>query len=401
MLIWLWNYMRGYVVIEVWGFSVERFVNLAAHRGIYIWNVVYTDKGVTMSVSARAFRLLKGCGRKTGCHMRIRGKHGWPFFIYKYRKRKILAAGVVLFVAAMYALSSFVWLINIEGTQRLPRHELLDALSAEGLRAGVFKRNINTKQLEKRMLNRFEDIAWIDIYIKGTTAAVRVKETIPRQEIIDRDAPCDIIAKKDGLIVSVVVSAGTPLVKPSDVVRKGGTLVSGRLEVTDEATGQPRDYAYVHAAADVTAKLYYEINLDVAFNYEEKKYTGRMEKKYSFSIFGRKINLFISGNTYKNYDKIITRRQVRLGEYYPLPFVIITEEYREFFPEIRTRSVEQAKELAERLVSRRLAREFDPAAEVTERFFEYAEREDALEVTALVATIELIGETVILAENHQ
>jgi similar to stage IV sporulation protein len=394
MLIPLWNFLRGYVVIEVAGFSVERFVNLAVHRGLYIWDLAYQDQAVTMKVSAKAFKLLRGCARKTGCKIKILRKQGWPFFAFQYRKRKILAAGVALFVAALYALSSFVWLIEVEGAQRVAPAALTRALQDAGLRPGAFKYGLDTKGLEKAMLYQFTDLAWIDIYLKGTTALVRVAETLPAPPVVDRLAPCDIVAAKDGLVVSVVVSAGTPLVKPLDVVRKGSVLVSGRLAVTDEATGQPRHFAYIHAEADITAKLYYEMNFNIPYAFDEKKYTGRQEKKYRLQLLGHEINLFNAGVSYENYDKIITRTQLRAGAYYPLPVAVVAEEYREFTPQPKTRTPAQAKELAEWLVNRRLLREFDPAATVTDQALEFAEGPEALAVTALISTLEHIGQTI-------
>ena len=40
MFLALWNYLRGYVIIYVTGFSVERFINLAVNRGIFIWDII-------------------------------------------------------------------------------------------------------------------------------------------------------------------------------------------------------------------------------------------------------------------------------------------------------------------------------------------------------------------------
>ena len=42
MFLSVWNYLRGYVTIELSGFSVERFMNLASHKGIYLWDIKNT-----------------------------------------------------------------------------------------------------------------------------------------------------------------------------------------------------------------------------------------------------------------------------------------------------------------------------------------------------------------------
>ena len=67
MFLVLWNYIRGYVIIYVTGFSVERFINLAANRGIFIWDVVPERNRVIMKASLKNIEKLKECGIKTGC----------------------------------------------------------------------------------------------------------------------------------------------------------------------------------------------------------------------------------------------------------------------------------------------------------------------------------------------
>ena len=44
MFLALWYYLHGYVMITVSGFSVERFVNMATFRGIYLWNIWFNNR---------------------------------------------------------------------------------------------------------------------------------------------------------------------------------------------------------------------------------------------------------------------------------------------------------------------------------------------------------------------
>ena len=48
MFLALWNYIRGYVIIYVTGFSVERFINMAVNKGIFIWDVIQEKNMVIM-----------------------------------------------------------------------------------------------------------------------------------------------------------------------------------------------------------------------------------------------------------------------------------------------------------------------------------------------------------------
>ena len=97
MVLNVWNSLRGYVVIEVSGFSVERFINLATHRGVYIWDVCFEDGAAQMKVSAKAFRLLRYCAKKTKCKIKIKSKNK----VDKSSRKRVIMRYVLSAVAAV------------------------------------------------------------------------------------------------------------------------------------------------------------------------------------------------------------------------------------------------------------------------------------------------------------
>ncbi|MCL2699116.1 MAG: sporulation protein YqfD [Defluviitaleaceae bacterium] len=396
MILDSWNSLRGYVVIEVSGFSVERFMNLATHKGVYIWDVSFASGAAQMKVSARAFRLLRGCARKTKCTVKIKSKHGFPFFAFRYRKRKILAWGMLFFAISVYTMSSFVWLVEVSGSERIAAADILRQAEGLGLRAGARKSAVDRDLVEQTLFARFPELTWADVSLKGTRATISIAEALPEQEIVDRTTPGHIIAKKDGLIVSMATGAGTPLKREHDVVRQGEILVSGEIIAGNAAsgheTGEIREY--VRARAEVWAKLYYDLTLVVPFAHTEKEYTGRTARGYRMNLMGRNINLINAGNRFTNYDKIRTHRQLNFGEDYPLPIIFITDECREFVPVERVRSIEQAMELGERMVSARIIREFDFETDIHDKELTFTQEENGIRVTALVTALERIDEAV-------
>jgi similar to stage IV sporulation protein len=390
MFLWLWKFLRGYVTIEVTGFSVERFMNMAAHKGIYLWNVVRSVNGVRMNVSIKGFRMLRECMLKTKCHIKIKERYGLPFVLYRYRKRKLLFAGLLLCLASVYALSCFVWLIDIQGANRIDQQQILAFCADQGLQIGAFKYKINNKSLKTALINHFHDISWINITVKGTRATIELVETLPETPVVDETTPCNVVAKKDGLITSIATSSGTPLKKQDDVVRKGEVMVSGELKATTD-DGIPVD-KLVHAYAEVWAKMYNTINLDVPFSYEEKEYTGRETTRYALIVFGKTLDTFDTPPEYTNYDRNIQRKQLNFGEDYPLPVTLVVDTYREFEPVTKTRTIEEAKELAGQIVEARMANELDPGAEILGKSVAYQETPEGLKVTALITTNERIDE---------
>lgn len=74
------------------------------------------------------------------------------------------------FAAGLYLLSSFVWVMRIEGNERLSKEELLSACREMGLYPGVRKRSVDTQAVTNGLLEDFADISWVSVGIHGTDA---------------------------------------------------------------------------------------------------------------------------------------------------------------------------------------------------------------------------------------
>ncbi len=389
MFLSIWNYLRGYVIIEVSGFSVERFLNLAAHKGIYLWDIDKTDKGIRVKVSIKGFKMLKNAAKKTHCRIKINRKQGFPFLLHKYRKRKTLALGILFFIIALYFLSSFVWTIEIAGNERISKEDLKAYCLEVGLKPGAYKNKLDLRQIENSFLNKFNDISWISINIKGTKAKVELTETILKPQMIDRNTPCDIIASKDGLIVSIVTNAGTPKVKQKDVVEKGDILVSGQLLIGEEGAETVR---YVHAAAEVKAKLWYELKLEEDIKYNEKIYTGQTKKSYSINVLNQKFNIPTTSIDYTTYDKITNIKRLDLGGDFNLPFALVIDEYREYKLNEKTRSVEEVKSLIQSKLDKLIQEKFNESVEIADKNIQYTNEGNKVVANIVITTIERIDQ---------
>ena len=395
MLLNLWQFTKGYVRLRVTGFSVERFLSMAAYRGVYLWDVRRAPDGVYVNVSVQGFRRLKGCGRKTKCRTKIVEKNGLPFIAFRYRKRKLLMGGIAFFVLALFVLSTFIWRIEIVGTESVAHDTILTFLEEQGLHTGAFKHTLDANSITRELLNHFDEISWADIHTRGTRTTVMIAEAIPRQPIIDRHTPAHVVATQDGLITGIATSSGAPLVRQNDVVRAGEMLVSGTLELGVDM-GNPST-VYVHAYAEVWARRYHNIEFTVPLAYSEKVYTGRVTTRRSVQLlFARnfRVNIPRGGISFDSYDRITTRYQPGIGGDYPLPFIIITDRYSEFTWAERTRTLEEAVELADRLLTNRILREFDFGIDIIGRQVELFETPEGLLVVALITTHERIDKQV-------
>lgn len=384
----LFSFLQGYLIISVSGFSVERFINLAMNRNIYLSDITYKGTYVTMRVSIKGFKLLKPIAKKTKCKIKIVEKKGLPFYMFKYRKRKILALGIIFFLFSIYILSTKIWLINIEGIERVYYNELMSFVNNEGLYLSANKSDIDTLQIQEDIINAFDEIAWVNINLKGTKATIQIKETIVKKEADKSTTPSNIIATKDGIIDTIVVSNGTAVVKPYDVVKKGDILVEGTIKVKEDEFGILK--TYVPSNAEVLAKTYYNYHFTVPYDYEYKEYTGKQIVDNRYKIFEKSLDLLQRDISYKNYTRTSVYNELDLGENYPLPFIVIKDTYKEFNPVIKTRSIEETKEKALEIVDNKILMELAFDVNIVDKSVKLSENSEGIEVFVSIEAVENI-----------
>lgn len=396
MVLKAWTFLRGYVAVEVTGSSVERFLNMAANRGTYIWDINPIKNGIQMHCSIKGFKMLKTSAQKTKSRLKVSGRYGLPFILYRYRRRKILMGGIAFFVLFLYVMSSFIWRIDIEGNERVSTEAILQFSEGHNLRVGAYKRNVNNKNLSREILSYFPDIGWADVHTRGTRTTIIVSEIIPEQPRIPRDIPCNVIAARDGLITSIVTASGIPKVRQNDVVQEGDILVSGELPIESEHTGQSTTI-FVHAYAEVWAKMYTPFQFNVPMSYTHKAFTGNERVHHTLQWLAgqqRSINLFHGRIPFTNYDKMVSHNQPGASGDYPLPFIWTQATYREFIPETRHRTLDEAKAMADRIITDRIIREFDFHIDIVNKQVQFDEFPDQLVVSVLITINQRIDKAV-------
>lgn len=350
MLIRLLKYLKGYVHIRVEGYSPERFLNLCSHHDILLWGIENKGNAYEMFVSVAGFRRLKPLVKKTKTRLVIQDKHGLPFFLHKYRKRKMFFIGVVLCICMIFLLSRFIWNIHIDGNYSRTTGVILDYLDEKGVYHGIPKNDVDCEKIETDIRKQFNDIIWASAEISGTRLIIKVKENTDtnlnkEQKKTGHLDPTDLNANKNALITKIITRAGVPAVKEGDVVKKGDLLVSGRVEVLDD-NGEVGAYQYCAADSDIYAKTYYSYKEQFSMKHTIKTYTGKEKKKLHVKLFNRIFSLGFGKISYEHHDRITSEKQLKLGESFYLPISIGNDVYREYETKEVFYTEKEAKALA-------------------------------------------------------
>lgn len=380
------NHILGYVRIKVEGVFLERFLNICISKKIFIWNVKrHKATMLYANIGIKEFKEIKNIARKTKSHIKIEGKKGLPFIIHKYRRRKVFLILFCIVIFAMITMSNFIWNIDIEGTKNIPDNEILQAVKEQGLKIGVLKHGINTTKIINKIRLEREDISWIGIDIKGTNVIIKIKETKQAPEIIDNSEVCNIIADKTGIITKINVQEGMASVGVGDLVQKGEVLVNGFLD------GQYTDRRYVHARAEIEAKIWYSKKKKFYFNEQIPVDTGDVENKYSIKINNFKINFYKTLSKFEKYDTIITKKKIMVFPNFYLPIEIIKKTNKEYKIVDKTYTEAELIEQSTKKLETKILEEIKEQNRISNKQVNTYQEDDGVVIEVIYEVIEKIG----------
>lgn len=275
----LFNYLRGYLVVEITGVTTEKLINLCTYKGIYLWDIKWRKNSIISKIHIDDFRRVRPLARKTHCSIKIKGRYGLPFFVYSIRNRKMLLAGGLLFCICLYVMSSFIWFVRVSGLTSLQEETVLNIVRQAGLKPGVQKNRLDLKHVEHLLLLQIPEISWTGITIQGTRAVVEIAEKT--MEPVQDKTPAHIIASKDGLMEEIIALVGETAVQRGETVRKGQVLISGTImpRIKDEAgnmvqapNGQPQQ---IRAQGITKARIWYQAYGESSMIKQVRQRTGR------------------------------------------------------------------------------------------------------------------------------
>lgn len=346
----LLRYFSGYVRVHLSGYATERFLNLCANHNIDIWDMIHGEDFYEFSMNLKDYFSIRPLVRKTKTRIRIIQKVGLPFFLFRYRKRKLFLGGMALGIGIIYIFSCYVWNVEICGNSTLSKETLCRYLESEKVHIGSRKKDIQCEELEAQIRQHFPEVIWTSVRLEGTKLTVDIKENLvttdsKSEQNENENEGEDLVADKKAVIESIVTRSGVPQVKAGDKVKKGKILVLGRIEILNDA-GEVTDYRYCKADADIIAKTTYSYEYRVPKQIKQKVFTGKEKNQYTLWYDTQYQKLPSLGKTYRLYEKETEKKQLRIMKNFYLPFYLQKDCYKEYEKKNHNVSKEEAKQLA-------------------------------------------------------
>jgi similar to stage IV sporulation protein len=291
------KWLRGYVLCRAVSGSWERFMNMCRFHGIAIWNVKKEEK-LQFCVPRSEFKTLKPIAKKTGVKIHIVKKSGFPFVWNGWVSDWTFYSGVLLFLAVLFVLSSFVWEITYQGQNTYTKETLSKTVEAMDVYPGMRRSRLDCDAIEKQIRQIYPDISWVSAEEKGSVLQISIKEGEKTVVHEDENNPSHLTAANDGVVEQIVVGRGTAAVKAGQKVKKGDVLIRGIVPVTDDNDEVVENLA-VSAKGDVTLLVTEEVKEEISLTHKIKEYTGRTVSSWQIG-FGDRI--FFIKNPFKQLD---------------------------------------------------------------------------------------------------
>lgn len=380
------SYIIGYVRVQVEGYYIERFINICTNNKIVIWNLK-RDKNIDLYLNVRTkdFKEMINAAKRTKCKVKILKKKGAPFIAHRYKKRKLFVTLLIMIILLIGISSNFVWNVEIKEEDGKEIAGLIEDLEECGLKSGIPKYKLDTKELINNIRLKRQDIAWIGIELKGTNAIVKVVKSDEKPDIIKEEEYCSIVADKAGIITKISAQNGTAQVKVGDTVNVGTTLISGWME------GKYTGIRYVHSKGEIQAKVWHTKSKKIYLNQEIKEETGNIENKYSIKINNFKINLHKGVSKFEIYDTINEEKKFKIFSDFYLPISIIKMTNKEERKVQKTYTIEEAKNIGISELEEELQNEIENKENIVNKNINIYENEDNIEVYVTYEVLEDIG----------
>ena len=310
----VWRFLNGYVTVTVEGFFLEKFTNLCAINSLPFWNVKrYGNAKMVGRTTINGFKQMRFQARKCGCRLSIGKKRGTPFFLHKYRRRKLFAFGFLIFLVCIRVAGMFVWNVEVSGNESVPSEDILTILEELGVKRWALKDSLDVRELANLFMVKSKGISWVGIDLNGSKVNVEVVEKPKVPEKIDNDIACDIVATKPALIVSLDVYKGTSKVSVGDVVDSNTVLVTGIMEMKQF----PEKTEEVHALASIKGKVWYERTRGLKLS--ELRENSQVEEFAYKLAYGNILDKMSNGAEILNASKSVTYSEEKV-------FVTVTVE---------------------------------------------------------------------------
>lgn len=287
----------GKITIEVVVVNPERLLNIFWSNGIKVLNVKKINIAtLRLEIQYLDYKKVVDIVERVGGKVKVLSGRGFIFLLGKLKKQISLVVGAVLFIAILYFLSTYIWVVEINVKKNISPFEVRQQLMSLGIKSGIRKSDIDVKDIEKKLEGLNSDILWLRVRVEGSTLKVDIEEKVnpPSQW---KGEYGNLTATKEGEIQRIYTFAGRAVAEVGQLVKVGDVVIEG-------IDGKEEQEYIVPPKGIVIANTFYEKEMEVKIDGVELQRSGRKDSDIYLQLFGKKIYIKKALKGFQEYDKI-------------------------------------------------------------------------------------------------
>lgn len=313
------NLFFGYVEFTAEKGFCERFINSCTADNIPLWDMHKKGSVLTAKTTPKGYRKIREPAKKSSMKVHITKKVGLPFFINRYSHRTGLIVGLLVAFVCLVYLSGHVWIIEVNGSERLSDSEVIEAFEDAGLKVGSRKSSLQLSQIESSAMLKLGGASWAAVNIRGCYAEINVRDLKEIPDIETHHGTSNIVARKDGQIAVLEAYRGSAVTGVGQSVLEGELIISGITENRLQENLFTDAHGYIVAKTTINVKTVTDNKITVCVPSERKIWSlyflgaeifppkndteDYYENRRRLCINGKKLPFGINYRLYTSYNK--------------------------------------------------------------------------------------------------
>lgn len=297
------DFLFGACKIKVTGTFLERIMNIASQKGIFLTDIVSSGDSVTFTVSRQGAQLLLKEPLYEGSHIEITEKSGLPYIFSARKGRLVALIAPVLIMVFLFLSTQIIWHVNVIDATWEEEEHILNELKRLGVKKGALKFTIDQSHVKNQILIDNPALMWLWVDLKGASAIVKFAHRDMAPPLYDENEFYNVYSTRDAVITKITATNGIAKVKVGDTVLKGQLLIEGTMPEDGESI------KYIHATGEVFGTVWEEKTVIIPKKKEIRTPTGEKKEHLSIKFKNFLVKLYINSSIlYPNYDIIENNR---------------------------------------------------------------------------------------------
>lgn len=284
------------IKIKVTGKNINNFLKRLIYNNINIIKVVNISyKEADLIINYQDLEKINKY--KTIYNIEVIEYQGKLKLLKLIKKNIFIISFLILSLIIIYILSNVIFSVEVIHSNSSIIKLLEKELNYYGIKKYSFVKSYNEiEKIENKILKDNKDnLEWLEITREGTKYIVRVEERIINKDNQDT-AIYNITASKNAIIKVIEATKGEKQKEVNNYVTKGEVIISPYITMPNN------EKVLSSAKGSVLGEVWYTINIEYPYSYNEISYTGNSKKVWTFTFLNKRISLF-DFKKYKSFNK--------------------------------------------------------------------------------------------------